>query len=149
VTSEYTAGGWTDRARQEWRKVLRNARDKDKWRKVVKFRLWMPVALQILLIAGLLWYTTTRFEGFLNETNVFNILILAMPLMVAALAQTHALLVGYLDLSVGAMISFGVVVASFLIGAEATTSQILVGSLAVLGCGIALGLVNAGLIRGI
>jgi cytosine/adenosine deaminase-related metal-dependent hydrolase/ribose/xylose/arabinose/galactoside ABC-type transport system permease subunit len=149
VTSEYRAGGWAQRARQEWRKVLRNARDKDKWRKVIKFRLWMPVALQILLILGLLWYTTTRFEGFLNETNVFNILILAMPLMVAAVAQTHALLVGYLDLSVGAMISFGVVVASFLIGAEATTSQIVLGSLAVLGCGIVLGLVNAGLIRGV
>ena len=149
MTSEYTAGGWTERTRREWRKVLRNVRDKDKWRKVVRFRLWMPVALQILLIAGLLWYTTRSFEGFLNETNIFNILILAMPLMVAAIAQTHALLVGYLDLSVGAMISFGVVVASFLIGAEATTSQILIGSLAVLGCGIALGLVNAGLIRGV
>jgi len=149
MTSGYRAGGWTERTRQEWRKILRNTRDKEKWRKVVKFRLWMPVALQILLIAGLLWYTTTRFEGFLNETTVFNILILAMPLMVAAVAQTHALLVGYLDLSVGAIISFGVVVASFLIGAEATTSQILIGSLAVLGCGVALGLVNAGLIRGI
>jgi hypothetical protein len=80
----------------------------------------MPVALQILLIAALLfWYTTSRFEGFLNESNIFNILLLAMPLAVAAIAQTHAILVGYLDLSVGAMISFGVVVASFLIRAEA------------------------------
>jgi 5-methylthioadenosine/S-adenosylhomocysteine deaminase len=149
VTSEYTAGGLVDRARQLVRKVMRNARDKNKWRKVVKFRLWMPVALQIVLIAGLLWYTTTRFEGFLNSTNIFNILILALPLMVAAMAQTHAILVGYLDLSVGAMISFGVVVASFLIGAEATSSQILIGSLAVLGCGLLLGLVNAGLVRGV
>ncbi|HEU4894676.1 MAG TPA: ABC transporter permease, partial [Acidimicrobiia bacterium] len=149
MTSEYTAGGALDRARQLGRKVMRNARDKNKWRKVVKFRLWMPVALQIVLIAGLLWYTTTRFEGFLNATNIFNILILALPLMVAAMAQTHAILVGYLDLSVGAMISFGVVVASFLIGAEATTSQVLIGSLAVLGCGLLLGLVNAGLVRGV
>jgi len=149
MTSEYTAGGWADRTRQLSRKVIRNARDKNKWRKVVRFRLWMPVALQILLIGGLLWYTTTRFEGFLNETNIFNILILALPLMVAAMAQTHALLVGYLDLSVGAMISFGVVVASFLIGAEASLSQILIGSLVVLGCGVGLGLVNAGLIRGV
>jgi len=149
MTSEYTAGGALDRARQLGRKVARNARDKNKWRKVVKFRLWMPVALQIVLIAGLLWYTTTRFEGFLNSTNIFNILILALPLMVAAMAQTHAILVGYLDLSVGAMISFGVVVASFLIGAEATASQILIGSLAVLGCGLLLGLVNAGLVRGV
>ncbi len=97
----------------------------------------------------MLWFTTTRFEGFLNEANIFNILILAMPLAIAAIAQTHAILVGYLDLSVGAMISFGVVAASFLIGREATTSEILIGVVAVLGAGVALGLVNAGLIRGV
>jgi len=138
-----------DSTRQLVRKVLRNARDKNKWRKVIRFRLWMPVALQILLIAGLLWYTSTRFEGFLNVSNVFNILLLAMPLAVAAMAQTHAILVGYLDLSVGAMISFGVVAASFLIRAEAGLSQILIGVAAVLGAGLVLGLVNAGLIRGV
>ncbi len=131
------------------RKIVRNARDKDKWRKVIKFRLWMPVALQVVLIAALLWYTSTRFENFLNTANISNILLLAVPLAVAAIAQTHAILVGYLDLSVGAMISLGVVVASFLIGAEATTTQILLGVAAVLGCGVGLGLVNAGLIRGV
>lgn len=138
-----------DAARQLVRKVIRNARDKNKWRKVIKFRLWMPVALQILLVAGLLLYTNSRFEGFLNPTNIYNILLLAMPLAVAAIGQTHAILVGYLDLSVGAMISFGVVVASYLIGADATTGQILVGVAAVLGAGMLLGLVNAGLVRGI
>lgn len=138
-----------DSARQLVRKVLRNARDKNKWRKVIKFRLWMPVALQILLIAALLFYTTSRFEGFLNESNIFNILILAMPLAVAAIGQTHAILVGYLDLSVGAMISFGVVVASFLIRAEAGPGQMMLGIAAILACGLALGLVNAGLIRGV
>ena len=48
-----------------------------------------------------------------------------MPLALATIAQTHALLVGYLDLSVGSMISFGVVVGSFLIGADASTFEIL------------------------
>jgi cytosine/adenosine deaminase-related metal-dependent hydrolase/ribose/xylose/arabinose/galactoside ABC-type transport system permease subunit len=138
-----------DNARQLGRKILRNARDKNKWRKVVRFRLWMPVALQILLIGALLWYTSTRFEGFLNESNIFNILLLAMPLAVAAIAQTHAILVGYLDLSVGAMISFGVVAASFLIRMEAGLTQTLIGITAVLGAGLVLGMINAGLIRGI
>ncbi len=149
MTSQYTAGGPVDRARQWVRKVMRNARDKEKWRKVVRFRLWMPVVLQILLIIGLIWYTSTRFDGFLNETNIFNILILALPLMVAAMAQTHAILVGYLDLSVGAMISFGVVLASFIIGAESTLSEIVIGVAVVLFAGLGLGLINAGLIRGV
>ena len=149
MTSEYTSGAAVDRARQMVRKVVRNARDKDKWRKVIRFRLWMPVALQVLLILGLLWYTSSQFDGFLNATNIANVLLLAVPLAIAAVAQTHAILVGYLDLSVGAMISLGVVVASFLVGAEATTSQMLIGAGAVLGCGLLLGLVNAGLIRGV
>jgi cytosine/adenosine deaminase-related metal-dependent hydrolase/ribose/xylose/arabinose/galactoside ABC-type transport system permease subunit len=109
----------------------------------------MPVVLQMLLIAALLWYTDSRFPGFVNATNVSQILILALPLIVAAIAQTHALLVGYLDLSVGGMIGLGVVTASFLIGAEASVPQILIGIGVILLSGAALGLVNAGLIRGL
>jgi 5-methylthioadenosine/S-adenosylhomocysteine deaminase len=138
-----------DSVRQLARKGFRNARDKNKWRKVVKFRLWMPVVLQVVLIGALLWYTSNRFDGFLNEANISNILLLAMPLAVAAIAQTHAILVGYLDLSIGAMISFGVVAGSFLIGAESTGSEILFGVGVVLMSGIGLGLVNAGLVRGV
>jgi cytosine/adenosine deaminase-related metal-dependent hydrolase/ribose/xylose/arabinose/galactoside ABC-type transport system permease subunit len=138
-----------DRGRQLARKVLRNARDKNKWRKVVKFRLWMPVALQLLLLAGLLWYTNTRFPGFVNASNITNILLLAMPLAVVTIAQTHALLVGYLDLSVGSMISLGVVIASYLIGVDAGAGQILVGTAVILGTGLVLGLVNAALVRGV
>jgi 5-methylthioadenosine/S-adenosylhomocysteine deaminase len=138
-----------DRARQEYRRLVREARDKNRWRKIVKVRLWMPVALQVLLVVGLAWYTNTRFPGFISATNLSQILILALPLIVAAFAQTHALLVGYLDLSVGGMISLGVVIASFLIGPNATAPQILLGVGAILLCGVALGLVNAGLIRGV
>ena len=141
--------GLVDVSRQLVRRVLRNARDKQKWRKIVKVRLWMPVALQILLLGGLVWYTDTRFPGFVNATNVSQILILATPLMVATIAQTHALLVGYIDLSVGAMISLGVVVASFMIGADTSPTGILIGSGAILLIGVAVGLVNAGLVRGV
>jgi 5-methylthioadenosine/S-adenosylhomocysteine deaminase len=141
--------GRVDALRQLGRKAVRNARDKEKWRKVIRFRLWMPVVLQVLLIAGLLWYTSTRFQGFLNASNITNILILAMPLAVAAIAQTHAILVGYLDLSVGAMISLGVVVGSFMMGPGAGPTDLLIGAGAVLGCGLLLGLFNAGLVRGV
>jgi len=138
-----------DAARRAVRKVLRDARDKNKWRKLVRFRLWMPVALQILLVGSLLWYTSVRFPGFVNAYNIRQILILALPLIVAAIAQTHALLVGYLDLSVGGMIGLGVVIASFLMGTDASVVDILLGSVVVLLCGVVLGLVNAGLVRGL
>ncbi|MET0831680.1 MAG: amidohydrolase family protein [Acidimicrobiia bacterium] len=137
-----------ERARQLARKGVREARDKNRWRRIVRVRLWMPVVLQVLLVVGLAWYTESRFPGFMSATNVTQILILALPLIVAAFAQTHALLVGYIDLSVGAMISLGVVIASFLIGAEATLVEIGLGIGAIFLCAVALGLVNAGLIRG-
>ena len=135
-----------DAARRAVRKVLRDARDKNKWRKIVRFRLWMPVVLQFLMIGGVLWYTSSRFPGFINASNVTNILILAAPLALVAMAQTHAILVGSLDLSVGAMVTFGVVVASFLIGSDSTPAQVALGVGAIFLCGIALGLVNAGLV---
>ena len=34
-----------------------------------RFRLWMPVALQILLVAALLGYTNSRFPGFINASQ--------------------------------------------------------------------------------
>ena len=138
----------TDSARIAVRKVLRDARDKNKWRKVVRFRLWMPVVLQLILIGLVMWYAESKFPGFINERNVTSVLFLAVPLAIVAMGQTHALLVGALDLSVGAMVTFGVVIASFLIGTDSSNVQILMGSAVILLAGVGLGLVNAGLIRG-
>ncbi|HVR79148.1 MAG TPA: amidohydrolase family protein [Acidimicrobiia bacterium] len=138
-----------ERTRQKVRKVLRNARDKNKWRKVIRVRLWMPVALQVLLILGVVWYTDTQFEGFINRTNTVNILLIAVPLAVATMGQIHALLVGYLDLSIGAMIGLAVVIASFMLRPESSPSALLAGIGTIFLCALAVGLVNAGLVRGV
>lgn len=141
--------GRLDSTRLAVRKVLRDARDKNKWRKIARFRLWMPVVLQLLLIGLVVWYTTRRFPGFANRSNVTQVLTLAAPLAMVAMGQTHALLVGYLDLSVGAMVTLGVVLASFLIGPESSTADIVVGAGAIFLAGLAVGMINAGLVRGL
>lgn len=138
-----------DTARQVVRKVLRDARDRNTWRKLVKVRLWMPVALQLLLIVAIAAYTSSRFPGFFSEATIRSILVLAVPLAVVAVAQTHALLVGYLDLSVGAVISLGVVIASFLVREGSASTAVLTGVGAVLLAGVAVGGVNAVLVRGV
>ena len=138
-----------DAARQLLRKGMREARDKNRWRKIIKVRLWMPVALQILLVVGVAWFTNTRFPGFINSTNIQSILLLALPLAIVTIGQTHALLVGYFDLSVGSMISIGVVAASFWIGSSASTGDILLSVAAILLIGLVVGLANAGLVRGV
>jgi cytosine/adenosine deaminase-related metal-dependent hydrolase/ribose/xylose/arabinose/galactoside ABC-type transport system permease subunit len=137
-----------DTARRAVRKVLRDARDVNEWRKIVRFRLWMPVALQVLLIVGVAVYTSTKFPGFVNRINVNDILLLAVPLAVVAMGQTHAILVGYLDLSVGAMVTLGVVIASYVIGPDAGAGGIALGVGLIFLAGLALGLVNAVLVRG-
>ncbi|HEX2031629.1 MAG TPA: amidohydrolase family protein [Actinomycetota bacterium] len=138
-----------DAARRVVRKVVRDARDINKWRKIVRFRLWMPVVLQVLLLAVLLLYANSRFPGFVSSANLSQILLLALPLIVVTLGQTHALLVGYLDLSVAGMIGLGVVIASYRIGPDATMAGILAGVGIILVCGVVLGLVNAALVRGL
>ncbi len=148
MTAEITSTR-VDRARRAVRKVARNARDKNKWRKVIKFRLWMPVVLQLLLIGAALWFTTSRFPNFINETNVTNILLLTVPLALVVIGQTQALLVGYLDLSVGAMVTFGVVAASFLLPPDSGPGDIALGLLAIFLSAIVLGLVNSALVRGL
>jgi 5-methylthioadenosine/S-adenosylhomocysteine deaminase len=130
------------------RKILRDARDVNEWRKLVRFRLWMPVVLQVLLIVAVAAYTQAKFPGFINHRNVTNILLLAVPIALVAMGQTHALLVGFLDLSVGAMVTLGVVVASFLIGPDSSSVHILLGVGAILACGVLLGLTNGGLVLG-
>ncbi len=139
-----------DSTRLAVRKVLRDARDVNEWRKIVKFRLWMPVVLQLLLIAFVAGWTEWVGDGqFLTSDNIRRTLLLALPLIIVTMGQINAILVGYLDLSVASMVSLGVVIASFLIGPEATAAQMLYGMSVILLCGIALGLVNAGLIRGV
>ncbi len=138
----------TDAARILARKIMRNARDKNKWRKVVKFRLWMPIVLQVLLVAIVLAYTEYRFPGFISA-NTEQTLLLALPLIIVTAAQTNAILVGYLDLSVGAVVSLSVVTASFLIGSDASGFDIAIGIVAIIGAGLAVGAVNAALIRGV
>jgi len=138
-----------DATRRAVRKVLRDARDINKWRKIVRFRLWMPVVLQVLLLGALLLYANSRFPTFLSSSNLSQILVLALPLIVVTLGQTHALLVGYLDLSVAGMIGLGVVIASYRMGPDATAAEILAWVGIILLCGVALGLVNAGLVRGL
>lgn len=135
--------------RRRVRKVLRDARDVNEWRKILRFRLWMPVALQLSLIGAVLAYTSSRFPGFINAANVTNVSVLAAPLALAAMAQTHVLLVGSLDLSIGAVVTFGVVLASFLIGADSSPTEIALGVGAIFACGIAVGLVNAFLVVGV
>ncbi len=74
-------------------------------------------------------------------------LLLVSALDFIALGQTIALLTGGIDLSVGPLVGFLVVVGSFFILDESPTASIVLGFAAMLGASIVVGLLNGSLIR--
>ena len=84
----------------------------------------VPLALVTILL-GL--YVFSQNANFLSYFNIYNILLLATALGFIALGQTVALLMGGVDLSVGPLAGFLVVVASFFVNDDKSTAMIIAG----------------------
>jgi ribose transport system ATP-binding protein len=104
----------------------------------------VPLALVIVLL-GL--YVFSQNGNFLSAFNINNILVLATALGFIALGQTVALFLGAIDLSVGPLAGFLVVVASFFINDDQSTLMLAAGFVLVLLGGIVVGTINGTLIR--
>jgi ribose/xylose/arabinose/galactoside ABC-type transport system permease subunit len=79
-------------------------------------------------------------SGFLTTTNLVNILRQAAPLMIVALGQTLVILVGGIDVSVGALIATTTVIGGSLM--RDSDARILPTVLVVIGVGVVVGLVH-------
>ncbi len=105
-------------------------------------------ALVIAIMTVLLGlYINVQNDNFLSIYNVYNILLLATALGFIALGQTVALLMGGIDLSVGPLTGFLVVVASFFINDDKSAAVMLAGFLLMFLGAIAVGTINGVLIR--
>jgi ribose/xylose/arabinose/galactoside ABC-type transport system permease subunit len=113
----------------------------------MRFRGWIPLVLLAGLICGVGAYTAVRQDAFLTQYNINNLLLTTMPLALVAIGQTFAMLVGGFDVSVAALVTMCVVTASFTLTPEQSGFQLFLGSLAILGVGLATGIFNAILIR--
>jgi ribose transport system ATP-binding protein len=84
---------------------------------------------------------------FLSGSSIYNVLLLALPLVMVAVAEFCVLLVGGIDVSVGSVMSLTVVTMSF--WASSSDAGIAVGGAiaSALACGLAVGLVNAWLVE--
>jgi ribose transport system ATP-binding protein len=116
-------------------------------RTVPRLRGWMPLVFLGLLILGLGAYAAVSQDAFLTEYNLNNLLLTTMPLALAAIGQTNALLVGGFDISVAALMTLCVVTASYTMTAGSAWYALLGGALALVGVGLATGVLNATLIR--
>ena len=138
-------------ARRKTRNAIRDIRNGSMlWQKikhVFRVRGWTSVALQIVLIIIIGNYTASRSPAFLSDFNLRSLLLAAIPLALVTMAQMNALVAGYLDISVGSIMTMGIIIASFIITQDASPNAMALGSLAIIGMGILVGLFNATLVR--
>jgi ribose transport system ATP-binding protein len=110
---------------------------------------WLPLVLMAILMFAIGGYAARRSPDFLSSFNLNTLLGSsgALPLALVAMGQTWALMVRGFDVSVGALMTLIVVVASYIMGGGSAWFTLLGASLGLLSIGITVGLVNAGLIR--
>ena len=104
----------------------------------------VPLALVTILL-GL--YVYSQNDNFLSVYNIYNIFLLATALGFIALGQTVALLMGGIDLSVGPLAGFLVVVASFFINDDKSTVMMAAGFFLMFAGALITGTINGILIR--
>ncbi len=108
---------------------------------------WLPLVLMSTLIVGLGVYATVKQDAFLTSYNLGNLLLTTMPLALVSLGQATALLVGGFDVSVAALMTFCVVVASFTLTPDTSGWGLIPGAGLLIVIGLGTGLFNALLIR--
>jgi ribose transport system ATP-binding protein len=104
----------------------------------------LPLAAVVALL-GL--YVFGQNANYLSFFNISNILLLATALGFIALGQTVALLMGGIDLSVGPLAGFLVVVGSFFINDGQPATTIALGFLLMFLCAAVVGAINGSLMR--
>ncbi len=108
---------------------------------------YAPSVLLIAVVILLGAYIFGQNDRYLSVFNISTVLLAVTALGFIALGQTVSLLLGGIDLSVGPLSGFLVVVASFFVNDEKPIVVILVGLLLMVVVGVAVGLVNGSLIR--
>jgi ribose transport system ATP-binding protein len=108
---------------------------------------YAPSVLLVAVIVVLGAYIFARNDRYLSAFNVSTVLLAVTALGFIALGQTVSLLLGGIDLSVGPLSGFLVVVASFFVNDKTPVSVIVVGLLLMVVAATLVGLVNGSLIR--
>jgi ribose transport system ATP-binding protein len=116
------------------------------WRRFIRGD-YAPSTLVAAVIVLLGAFLLTRNDRYLSDFNISTLLLAATALGFIALGQNVALLTGGIDLSVGPLAGFLVVVSSFFVNDGKSAVLLIVGLLLMIGVSVATGLVNGSLIR--
>lgn len=113
------------------------------WRNEETIRLGV-LALLLVLIGGV---TAIQNPSFLSELSLRNVLTIATPLATVAIAQYFVLLIGGIDVSVGATMSLSVVTMSYLVQADNVFGSFAIALMASIVVGLVVGVINAWLVE--
>jgi ribose transport system ATP-binding protein len=105
-----------------------------------------PLAMVLVAVLLLGIYTAGQSPFYLQDANVSGTLILVATLGFVAIGQSVALMVGAIDLSVGPLMGFVVVVESFFLTQAAGTGSSLLGWALLVVVPLAIGLINWALV---
>jgi ribose transport system ATP-binding protein len=122
------------------------AAKKSGWRHYLQSDIAPAIPLAIVtVLLGL--FVNSQNNNFFTIFNIYNILMLATALGFIALGQTVALLMGGIDLSVGPLAGFLVIVASFFMNDDKSSAMFLAGFVLMFLGALAVGTINGVLIR--
>jgi ribose transport system ATP-binding protein len=108
---------------------------------------YAPAVILAVVIVCLGAYLLARNSLYLNSFNISSLMVAAAALGFISLGQTVALMMGGIDLSVGPLAGFLVVVGSFFINDKKSAGLILLGFVMMFLVAAATGIVNGSLIR--
>jgi ribose transport system ATP-binding protein len=108
---------------------------------------YAPVVILAVVMLALGLYVYSRNSRYVDDFNITSVMFACAALGFIALGQTIALLLGGIDLSVGPLAGFLVVVGSFFVVDDHSSAVWVFGLALMLVCAVAVGLVNGSLIR--
>ena len=108
---------------------------------------YAPVLILAAVMVGLAAYIYSQNDRYFLPFNTTSVMLLVTALGFIAMGQTVALMAAGIDLSVGPLAGLLVVVGSFFLTADDSTSSMLTGLVVMAGVAALVGLVNGSLIR--
>jgi ribose transport system ATP-binding protein len=108
---------------------------------------YAPVVVLAAVMIVLGAYVLSQNERYLSDFNITSVMFACAALGFISLGQTFALLLGGIDLSVGPLAGFLVVVASFFVLDGKSPGIWALGFIVMLACAVGVGLLNGALIR--
>jgi ribose transport system ATP-binding protein len=127
--------------------VAANQRASSSWLRRFIQGDYTPSVLLVLVMLGLAAYITPGNDRYLSDFNIYTVLTAASATGFIALGQNIALLTGGIDLSVGPLAGFLVVISSFYANDGTTAGHLTTGLALMALAAVACGLVNGALIR--